>query len=105
MSSVLQNQLLKVEKGLLVCCLGGRGRLAGGSGRGQIWKKEKSQMEKRSKGSNGVRDGSDWEREEKGREGVRWKKRRKGTGGEEGREGGDTGRSCTGFASHGMICN
>ena len=47
---------------------------AGGSGRGQRWEKEKSQMEKRSKGSNGVRDGSDWERKEKRREGVRWKK-------------------------------
>ena len=35
-------------------------------------------MEKRSKGSNGVRDGSDWERKEKRREGVRWKKRTKG---------------------------
>ena len=65
-------------------------------------------MEKRSKGSNGVRDRSDWERKEKRREGVRWKKRTQGTGGVEGREGGDTGRNfivCTGFASHGMICN
>lgn len=30
MSSVFQNQLLKVEKGLLVGCLEKRGRLAGG---------------------------------------------------------------------------
>lgn len=30
MSSVFQNQLLKVEKGLLVSCLEKRGRLAGG---------------------------------------------------------------------------
>lgn len=27
MSSVLQNQLLKVEKGLLVCCLEGKGQI------------------------------------------------------------------------------
>lgn len=35
MSSVFQNQLLKVEKGLLVSCLEKRGRLAGGSRSGQ----------------------------------------------------------------------
>ena len=94
MSSVLQNQLLKVEKGLLVSCLEKRGRLAGGSGscqrgrrrrvkwgEGQVRLEERrSQMEKRQKGD-------------------RW---------EEVKEGGNTGRSfisCTGFASHEMICN
>ena len=73
MSSVLQNQLLKVEKCLLVSCLEKRGRLAGGGGSGSRqrggwrrvkWGEGQVRLEERreEKESNGVRDRSDWKR-------------------------------------------
>lgn len=91
MSSVLQNQLLKVEKGLLVCCL---------KRKGQIGRREGKVRDRRRRGvkrTRGERDqmeqGTSQIGREKRRGGVRWIKRTKGTGGVEGREGGDTGRS------------
>ena len=91
MSSVFQNQLLKVEKGLLVGCLEKRGRLAGGSRSGQRGRRRRGEWQ--------VRLGERREEKESDEKGDRW---------EEVKEGGDTGKSfisCTGFASHGMICN
>lgn len=63
MSSVFQNQLLKVEKGLLVGCLEKRGRLAGGG------------VEAVREEEEEVSDRSDWERE-----GKRRSQMKKGTG-------------------------
>ena len=56
MSSVLQNQLLKVEKGLLVCCLEGKGQIGRREGKrseieeGEESKGQEERGTKRSKG-------------------------------------------------------
>ena len=68
MSSVFQNQLLKVEKGLLVGCLEKRGRLAGGGGGEEGVEAVREEEEE-------VSDRSDWERE-----GKRRSQMKKGTG-------------------------